>query len=430
MKTVMKKLLSVMLVALLLVCAVPFQASAATQYDVNIHIIPSATGNEVEETFRLTVEEGTVVTPALVQKQVHWNVLPNYPGYTYYGCTLTEDVTVTANTDVFVRLALEGSNETEETQPEETQPEETEPEVTPGKLTIIVYAYDASYNAREIGTVVKEGEASYSLNKSLAEECFAKVGLVNYEEYKWYPSAGSVDLSDGKDVQVALTADPVMTPGNKKIITITLMHNDGTFDRQYVEALAGDEILEAIEGDKDYVEPTRKGYKFAGWSFDMNCSNDINRDDVANDDIKIYAEWERIPENNKYDVTLRVYLNGDGINVDRTFDMSGYGDVITQAEVKTVINKYYTAKSGYTLTYQGLFTNKTWDDGDYDLDDAVSSIEVNDNGDTVIYVMVKNVKVVEADPSNPKTGDGIVVALATMMSTGGAALVLGKKKFF
>jgi len=430
MKTVMKKLLSVMLVALLLVSAVPFQASAGAQYNVDIHIILGATGNDVAETLRLTLEEGSVVSPAMVKKQVEWMVVPNYPGYTYYGSTLTEDLTLTGNMEVFVRLAAEVPDVTEP-QPTETEPQPTETEpVAPGKLTIVVYAYDASYNAKEIGTVVKEGASSYTLNKALAEECFAKVGLVNYEEYKWWPKAGSVDLSDGNDVEVALTADPVMTPGNKKIITITLMHNDGTDTRQYIEALAGDEILEAIKADKNYKEPTRKGYKFAGWSFDMNCSQDVGRDDVANSDIKIFAEWEKVAENNKYDVTLRVYLNGDALNVDRTFDMSGYGDVITQAEVKSVINKYYTAKSGYTLSYHGLFTTKTWDDGDYDLDDAVSSIEVNKDGKTVIYVMVKNVKVVEADSTNPKTGDGIVIALATMMSTGGAALALGKKKFF
>ena len=57
---------------------------------------------------------------------------------------------------------------------------------------------------------------------------------------------------------------------------------------------------------------------------------------------------------------------------------------------------------------------------------------VNRDGDDYVFVMVKNVKVVTADPSNPKTGDMILPAAMTMMLVSGlaaaAVYVIGKKR--
>ena len=133
---------------------------------------------------------------------------------------------------------------------------------------------------------------------------------------------------------------------------------------------------------------------------------------------------EKTYVSNKYDVTLRVYTNGDTQYVDKVLDLDDYaGDgKITRTEVENLLDKKYSAKSGYSLAYYGLFTAETWDDGDYDIDDAVSSIKVNDYGKTVIYVMVKNVKKAVADSSNPKTGDNIMIA-ATTLALSAAALV-------
>lgn len=477
MKTVCKKLFSLMLVAILLVSAVPFQAAATegdgsgvtvklypnypadtgmvtattiaggvldvdalrSVVDLNVQWVNAETGaNVTGETVYTTT---TMLAPQSAyeasKKPVHEHsyTMTETPatcleaGVKTYTCecgdSYTEAIPATGHGRVVdnadgSRVCLDCNTVIKAATP--TTPAN-------GKLTVYVYAYNSNNEAREIGTVVLDEESSYTLNKALAEHCFAKVGLVNYEEYKWQGASGTVDLSNGKNVDVNLLADPIMTPGNKKIVTLKLMNNDGTSDRQLIECLAGDEILTAIAaGIKagDIEEPERKGYKLAGWSFDMNCSDDVNRDDVITKDMTIYAEWERIPETNKYDVTLRVYTNGDGVHVDRTFDMSGYGSVITRDEVKSVINKHYTAKKGYSLAYYGLFTNKTWDDGDYDMDDAVSSIDVNKDGKTVIYVMVKNVKTVAADPSNPKTGDGIFAVMSVMMGSGAALVSLNE----
>jgi len=183
----------------------------------------------------------------------------------------------------------------------------------------------------------------------------------------------------------------------------------------------GSDILDALaaaEAMGFYDVPTRDGYTMAGYSFDKECKNDVNRDDEINKDLTIYCEWE------KSYVTLRVYTNGDTKYPDRTFDLSTYAldGKITQTEVENLLDSKYSAKSGYSLVYYGLFTDKTWDNGDYDTDDAVSSVKVNAFGKTTIYVMVKNVKKAVADSSNPKTGDNIMIA-ATTMALSAAALV-------
>ena len=175
----------------------------------------------------------------------------------------------------------------------------------------------------------------------------------------------------------------------------------------------GSDILDALEDAEDdgyYDVPTRDGYTLAGYSFDKECKHDVNRDDEINGNLTIYCEWE------KSKVTLRVYTNSDTKYPDRTFSLDSYArdGKITRTEVEDLLDTKYSAKSGYTLAYYGLFTEKTWDHGDYDKDDAVSSISVNKKGETVIYVMVKNVKKSTADSTNPKTGDNIMIAVTTM----------------
>lgn len=461
MKTVMKKLLSLMLVAVLLVSAVPFQASAT----------------ETEATDDITAVE--VMSSG-------------------------RDEDVAAEGEGVAAAAA-----------------------TYGTLYVSVYEVDKDDNAVWLKDVKFQGEEEYALNEALIKKCYSG----NYKEWKWQGSGSPVDMTEG-DVNVNLLITPLKTPGNKAPITLTLMHNDGTSNRETIQMLAGDEILDAVK--KADIDISRKGYKLAGWSFDMNCTEDIGRDDVAKEDMTIYAEWESTGSNeadddwytdsdddyyvddfegdasdyvtvvldlnysgskdkyvkglepddkmgvvlekvddpsrsgytfegwywdddydykvkdNEYvggkagdyiriyakwnkkdstpDVMLRIYINGKTSSAAKIVDMDNYADdgKITRDEVKTVVKKYYTAADNDGLTYHGLFTTDTWDKGDYDVDDAVSSVKVDKDDDTYIYVMVKNVKVSSnsaADPSNPKTGDQIFMTV-TVMAVSASALAL------
>ena len=434
MKTVCKKLLCLMLVAMMLVSAVPF-AFAAAGDPCKITFSPYS-GSEAlsDKAFSVWLEEGSTITDEMVKELVEQK------GMEYVSCLLGVDGTIAMpDTVIPVEVKVGNTSGSTPSNPTPSNPAPSNPtpsnpnssESKYGTLTVYVLQYDAHNNAKDVGTVKFSGESSYTIGKALAEKCFEEVGIVNYEEYKWQGQSGTLDMTNGKNYEANLLVDPIRTPGNRKIVTLTINHNrgNGNDDRQTVETLAGTKILDVLSfaEQKDYFDkPSRKGYRLAGYSFDVNCSKDINRDDVINKDMTIYCEWERdyFAEANKYDVTLRVYTNGETRYVDKVLNLEDYaGDgKITRSEVEKLLNKKYSAKSGYYLSFYGLFTAETWDDGDYDPDDAVSTIKVNDYGKTVIYVMVKNVKKAVADSSNPKTGDNIMIAVGTL-TLSAAALI-------
>ena len=107
----------------------------------------------------------------------------------------------------------------------------------------------------------------------------------------------------------------------------------------------------------------------------MNCSDDIGRDDVAKQDMTIYAEWEKKSTSgsdyNKYDgegdVLLRIYLNENTRSVDRVVNMNEQAENgrISIEEATKVVKKYYKqAYSNDDMDIEGLFTIKTWNAGD------------------------------------------------------------------
>ena len=105
-------------------------------------------------------------------------------------------------------------------------------------------------------------------------------------------------------------------------------------------------------------------------------------------------------------------------------------------EARRVVGNYYSAKDSAGLSYDGLFTDTTWNRGAYDNSDESNSVNVNDDDDTYVYIMVYNAKTTTssstttttttggtADTSNPKTGDQIFMAV-TMMAVSASALAL------
>lgn len=138
------------------------------------------------------------------------------------------------------------------------------------------------------------------------------------------------------------------------------------------------------------------------------------------------------------------------IHTDKTSDpvyvrMRGYkvGDEILRSAVKTAVDSAY---SGYSTLY-GLYTDATW--AEYvagKTPTAEEGVTVGSASPFTVHVLVSGGSLGSSsgssgsssssgttgttDSTNPQTGDGIVLALAAMMSTGGAALILGKKKFF
>lgn len=104
-------------------------------------------------------------------------------------------------------------------------------------------------------------------------------------------------------------------------------------------------------------------------------------------------------------------------------DMDGYtaGDVVTRSDVKEVLeDKNYSYTS---LSY--LYSQTEWENLlNGDNTDPDSEVTVATNGTTKIHVIAKNAYTSSstADSSNPKTGDSIMIAVATM-ALAAAALV-------
>lgn len=196
------------------------------------------------------------------------------------------------------------------------------------------------------------------------------------------------------------------------------------------------------------VPAERDGYVFAGWKLDAANNKIISAETVYNfqGDSTAYATWklesdvEDEPMNGGHEANGKVYLmifvNGKTGDSDlvKKIDVTKYAadNKITRTEMEPIAKKYVSAKAGYSLAFEGLFDDGLWWEYKHDPEtDGKASIVVNmDDGDDYVYVMVKNVKTVAADSTNPKTGDAIFAAIGAMASSAATAayLFLNKKR--
>ena len=189
----------------------------------------------------------------------------------------------------------------------------------------------------------------------------------------------------------------------------------------------------------EYINtPYRHGYKFLGWYWDPNCKNDVERRDVVLKDCTIYAKWERAAS----EVMLKIYTNGNTESPAKIVDLydHSHDKYISLWEVKEIVKGYYTAKDSDGLSFYGLFDFDGWKSFTHNRHHkGVKDIPVNENGDTVVYVMVHNATVYSssssgtADSSNPKTGDMIFTSVTVLGASASCLAVLfylNKKRAF
>ena len=242
---------------------------------------------------------------------------------------------------------------------------------------------------------------------------------------------------DFQDGTAMLQITPLETVDEKEVVTIKLYRNNVTSEYETMDVYVGDNLLDAIKANG--ISFTYEGHTFVGWSTKMTGGEDtlINYYTTATGDMNLYADWEKITDDDDaedevvYDAVLKIFTNGKTSSAAKTVKLDTYSldGKITRDEVQKVVAKYFSAADNDGLTYYGLFTTETWNKGNYDTDDAAYSVDLTADEPTYIYVMVKNVKNVVADNTNPKTGDVIAIALGTMMSSaaGAAYLFLNKK---
>ena len=450
MKTVMKKLLCLMLVAMMLVSAVPFQAAAAEGDPCRIKLSPWSGSEDLSaNAVYVTVAEGSTIVAANVREWADnekWQDL----GYEFKSCLLGDNGTI-AMPDTTIPVEVNVNKPTTPEDPEKNPNQGTTQEPVIGDLIIHIMTKYENSGYKDAGTITLSGQSSYTLNKSLAEQVVGK----QLVDYKWQPISGTVDMTKG-DVEVNLLATIMETKNDKNVYQLRVMFNrgNGNDDYKQIDIYEGEGILEAIQNAG--IKPTYENHVMDGYiNNHTGTANsyltiyDVASASMANEQgvIKVFADWREVTDDDDedfeygeggglfgdanedpiYDVVLMIYTNGKTSSVAKKFSASAMGAYtkdgkLTRVEVKLVVDRNF--KTSSSTRYYGLFTTKTWDKGDYDMDYAVSSIELDPDNTTTVYVMVKNATAYAADSTNPKTGDMIFVPMAVMATAAAAAFVL------
>ena len=429
MKTVCKKLFSLMLVALMLVSALPFAVSAAGAEAISYNYTVVIDGSE----FPATDANGSVTAEEL---------------YDFLELSQGDDATIDAwiasiapvdvtsgNVFLTVPASNNGGNEGSgnEGNGNEGNGNEGGPITTPdgeaapeGGVISVSLTVDYKLSGYEVKT--------YTTSVGTLYKNFVGVPARNgYDFSGWYSSYYGCVVDITKDM---IMGDDTITGiwSAAKQYTLTLDENRGA--EETVNSVKQVTYGQAIGS---LPTPERDGYVFDGWKLNGKIINANTIWEIPGDGTA-YAQWklesdtegEAMGGNTATadgEVYLEIYTNGDTAAVAKSVKITDLAkdNKITQAEVESVVKKYITAKSGYTLKYEGLFDEETWWWYTRDPEtNGAKSITVNRDGDDYVYVMVKNVKTVESDPTNPKTGDGIFAIMSVMMGSGAALVSLNE----
>lgn len=451
MKTVTKKLLCLMLVAMMLVSAVP-TAFAAAGDPCRITFSPYAGSEDLSaDKFTVMLEEGSVITAAQVEDLANQAWAGKYE---YVSCLLGDEGTVAMpGTTIPVEVKKIDTTPSQPSQP--SQPSTPAEPAEPGDL--IVYAYtkteDTEYVNFNYGQpVIIEGAADATLDKAMAEKVIGK----QVTSYKWLGAT----KDDKGNVTVQLNVTIMETKDNKNVYQLRVMFNrgNGNDDYKQIDIYEGEGILQAIKNAG--IKPTYEDHVLVGYSnnhtgtaktyltiYDVADASKANEQGV----IKIFADWREVTDDDDedfeygnngglygddnedpiYDVVLYIYTNGKTSSYAKKVGASEMGTYtkdgkLTRTEVELVVEKYF--KTNANTKYYGLFTTKTWDKGDYDVDYAVSSITLDPDNTMTVYVMVKDATARVADSTNPKTGDTIMIAATTMVMAAAALVTLTELK--
>lgn len=487
MKTVMKKLLSIALVAILLVSAVPFQAKATETTEAtettNVTLTITYDGGQVA----LTVPAGTTVKKAAVEKAlkdagVVFDSFKSNPEGLFpvemtedktvaitlththdYKLVKTDDPTCTAEGTEYYEC--ECGDKTTKTIPatghswgDWTKGDNDKEVRTCGTCgateTRDVAAKDDTYTVTFIA-----GKETYT--RSFVK--FASVSnLPGAPDMKGYKFQGWFSEKDGKGealvngnkwtgeydtyyaYYVESTDDNISTlsvyakfyiGGVQQGNTTFLYSQDFTDGESMLKWLNNNETttsnaIFSVVSASEYEWSPRYYYNYSGNEplAEQNLIADGDKSIV----VKVYGkkatEANVLVYVHQYDSTAKKYVTKS------IHEMTGYtaGNTVTKSAVDTVVKKSY---SGKNMTITGLYTDTAWEQllaGQNPT--AANGIKVADNGTMKIHVILKNgtasTSSSKADTTNPKTGDMIMVPVMVMVASAAAAafVYLNSKK--
>lgn len=491
MKTVFKKMLSLALVVMLLISAVPFQASAA-EYQVNLYPnYPSAEGMAVANVY----DDGTIDFNSLtanVDLSQQWvNVADGSP---VYATTQYSAEAVLAPQSVYEAYVAE------EDEHEHCYASEVTQEATCGAEGVKTFTCECGDSYTETisatgdhswGAWIETKEATTTEAGELTRTCATCGATETKETAKLTVDSYTLYFKDGskvatiEDVQNGETVSKVPSASLKSGYDFKGWYSEeggkgtkmsaGTvwyagmpqeYYAYYVESVDDDLSTLSVYAkfyvggvlkntQKLYAQEFEDGDNMLSWLMnnETKTSNAIfsivstddyewtpryyydysgneplsSQDLIANGNksvvVKVYSKAAT-----EANVLLYVHTNTTSSSPANIYEMSGYtkGDTVTLSAAKTIVKKHYT---GSNMTITGLYTDTTWAQL---LNDekptAANGIAVEDNGTLRIHVLVKNGTVSNssstADSSNPKTGDGIFMAVTVMAVSASALVVL------
>ena len=417
----MKKFFSLMLVALLLVSALPFAASAAG-FSVAV---------TVDDVFVYAGEYETITYAECLAQSGIDTTTKNITNFVCDGADLVEGGSATLTGPAFVYFW------TEDKATEPTTEPTTESTTEAPADTFDLYFHDEL--GGKVSTVAVENAATVTTvpSGSLVEG-HDFVGWYTGRNgtgdklipgtTKWYEGMSRdyyayyiESVNDGVSVLSVYVRFYVggEQQGNTKLL-YTRQFDDG--DNMF-SWLANNETktsnaIFALEGSEGYQWNPRYYYDYTGT--EPLSEQDLIADGNKSVVVKVYSK--KATEAN---VLLYIHKNTTGYPLTAIYEMPGYtqGNTITLASAKNIIKEHYT---GSNMTVQGLYSDSSWAqllNGENPT--AANGIKVEHNGTTKVHVILKNATATNAskvDSTNPQTGDYITAAVTTMV-VAAAALV-------
>ena len=426
MKTVCKKLLCLMLVAMMLVSAIPF--AYAAEGDANNLFIQIYLDNEP------CTDTGSASAPVVVGEtysaaQIIGFAEDLYPHY------FTENVTASAEavtaedgiigTVVYLTTVEEPEEPSEEPEDPSEEPSEDVADTIYFNNELGGKVYTRSF---ENGEEVEDLPAGVNVKGHKFEGWFSKKngkgeelenGDVWYDGmpttyYAYYVESVNDDIST-LSVYVRFYVSGKQQGSTQLLYKQDFEDGDNMFSwLKNHEAKTSDAIF-ALDGADGYEWEPRYYYDYT--KDEPLSEQDLIADGNKSIVVKVYSKKAT-------EAKVMLYIHKKATStISDILQMPGYtaGNTVTYADVKAEIKEHY---SGSKMTIQGLYDEESWEQLLNDENPtAANGIKVEHNGTTEIHVILKNAtSSSNADTSNPKTGDSIMMA-ATTMALAAVALV-------
>ena len=451
MKNTMKKLLSLVLVAMLLVCAVPFQAAAATEANdkINFKVILN---DDKDTAFEITraPKNGEATIGAMLDnwyklgyKEIKSAYITDANGNGQTAGEPIADVVVKAGESVTVRIVPKDEEPTPSEKPTEAPVE--------NKLIRFQIKFDKSDDVAYTKIATPENGESTTI-KNLLDYWFDANWSKSYKFEQAYSTVKAEKYTDVNttvyvDDTISIRLSTIKKDDGKKdddqkddetaTIRVTFYDVDGKAVSTY-KVKSGDTMDSKKVSDAQSKADNKTGYTFKGWKIDnkgeLYTSAQVAKIAIKSN-VEFYAQLEKDSSGtvNKapWPVKLYIYKDTKLGSADKVIDITdgiAADGVVDLNDVANVVKKYYTAKTSDGIKYDGLYLAKGNFASDWANDkkygDTISGIkEMRKEEPVNIIVMISNANVKsseKADTTNPKTGDMILIPVIFMLVSGAA----------